>query len=88
MQTRMQQTNREEYAQLELVFYALKNKSSETLLGHIEQEQHFKDFMALKVYECQKLINSHTNYYEGEAQCDVQVFVINNMFKFQCPYHF
>jgi hypothetical protein len=34
MQTRMQQTNREEYAQLELVFYALKNKPSETLLGH------------------------------------------------------
>jgi hypothetical protein len=34
MQTRMQQTNKEEYAQLELVFYALKNKPSETFLGH------------------------------------------------------
>jgi hypothetical protein len=34
MQTRMQQTNKEESAQLELVFYALKNKRSETLLGH------------------------------------------------------
>lgn len=54
----------------------------------IEQEQNFKDFIALKVYECQKLINSHINYYEGEAQCDVQVFVINNMFNFQCHYHF
>jgi hypothetical protein len=34
MQTRMQQTNKEEYAQLELVFYALKNEPSETLFGH------------------------------------------------------
>jgi hypothetical protein len=34
MLTRMQQTNKEESAQLELVFYARKNKPSETLLGH------------------------------------------------------